>query len=185
MLSSSESDSSGFPGDGLGGGGFNPPPSPPLGNPSTSSSSPSSGAERDSHLEGASCRDPTESGWLIRADWVIGVSDPNERSTRPVPPHVEDLGSDMEEDSFHSTRSTLQELTELDSLEICQRFNELSTMDEGAPLWQTQGCHKELRRQARPRGLTDRPVQLGADYLIDTTSFLCKVTRITRGQLSN
>ena len=58
----------------------------------------------------------------------------NERSTRPVPPHVEDLESGMDEDSFHSTRSTLHELTELDSLEMCQRFNELSTMDERASL---------------------------------------------------
>ena len=55
-------------------------------------------------------------------------------SARPVPPVVEDLGSNNEVDSFHSTRSTLQELTELDSLEIIRQFNELFTMDEGASL---------------------------------------------------
>ena len=73
----------------------------------------------------------------------------------------------MEEDSLNSTRSTLHELTELNSLEICQRFNELSTMD-------AQRRHKERRVRARPRGLADRPVQLGADYRIDTASFICK-----------
>ena len=46
----------------------------------------------------------------------------NEQTTWPVPPAVEDLGSDMEADSYHSTHSNLHELTEPDSLEIFQQF---------------------------------------------------------------
>ena len=58
----------------------------------------------------------------------------NECSTRALPPLVEDVGSDMEEDSFHSTRSTLQEVSEIDSLEMCQQFHKLSTIDDGESL---------------------------------------------------
>ena len=87
----------------------------------------------------------------------------NEQSTRPVPPLVEDLGSDMEEDSFHSTGSTLQELTELDSLEIIRRFNELSTMDEGVSLAHP-GAPQEASTLGEAPGLAGRPEQLGASF---------------------
>ena len=84
-------------------------------------------------------------------------------STRALPPLVENVGSDMKEESFHSTRSTLQEVSEIDSLEMCQQFHELSTIDEG-------------------ESLTDPGAPRGASTPIDAVGPR-RSTRTTRGRL--
>ena len=121
-----------------------PPPFPPPGSSLTSASSPPSEVGRGP-LRGPSferwreSRQETppsqeDSSTLTESMGSVTPDSLNERSARALRPHVEDIGSDTEEDSFHSTGSKLQEVSEIDSLDMCQQFHELSTIDKGESL---------------------------------------------------